>query len=123
VLTPPPLHNVGLRLLVGSCDSARRRPALQRVCGSVVRRKETFESKLREGHVDRRAENRRSTYEAEPAVVGAKLEWDEYPRGLIPGRRHSRLKHVRSRESRELREKINEYGISRLFDLGAKAHQ
>src|SRR5262245_22808401 len=35
------------------------RSPLQRLCGSVVCRKETLESKLRESHVDWRAENRR----------------------------------------------------------------
>ena len=122
VLTPPPLHNVGLRLLVGSCDSAGRRPALQRLCGSVVRRKETFESKLRERYVDWRAENRRRTYEAELAGVGDDLEWDEHPRGLVAGRRHPR-QQVRGRKFREFRKQVNERGISRSIDLGAKSHQ
>src|SRR5262245_62399152 len=70
--------------------AARVRSPLKRSCGSVVCRKETLESKLREGHVDWRAENRRSTYEAELAGVGYKLERDEHTRGLVAGRRHSR---------------------------------
>src|SRR5215510_10512339 len=99
------------------------RSPLQRLCGSVVCRKETLESKLRESHVDWRAENRRGTYEAELAGVGYKLERDEHTRGLVAGRRHPWLQHVRGWVFRELREQVDEYCISRLFDLGAKAHQ
>ena len=64
--------------LVESCESANGWSPLQHLCGSVVCRKETLESKLREGHIDWRAENRRSTYEAEHAGVGDKLERDEH---------------------------------------------
>src|SRR5262245_6809618 len=103
--------------------SAPARSRLQRLCGSVVCRKETLESKLRESHVDWRAENRRSTYEAELAGVGYKLERDEHTCGLVAGRRHPWLQHVRGWVFRELREQVDEDCIGSLFDLGAKAHQ
>src|SRR5262249_49041267 len=67
--------------------SAGGRSPLQRLCGGLVCRKETFESKLRERHVNWRGENRRRTYEAKLAGGGDDLEWDEHPRGLVAARR------------------------------------
>src|SRR5262245_66601266 len=82
--------------------SAPARSRLQRLCGSVVCRKETLKGKLRKCHVDWRAENRRSTYEAELAGVGYKLERDEHARGLVAGRGRSWLQLVCGWEFREL---------------------
>src|SRR5262249_6816187 len=82
--------------------SASPRSPLQRLRGRVVRRKETLESKLREGHVDRRAEYRRRAEEAEFSGVGDELQGNEHARGFVAGRRHARFQHVRCRKFREL---------------------
>src|SRR5262245_7824070 len=63
----------------------QRRSPVQRLRGRVVRRKETLESKLREGHVDRRAEHRRRAEEAQFSGVGDKLEGNEHARGFVAG--------------------------------------
>src|SRR5262249_34586172 len=81
-----------------------RRPSpLQHLRGRVVRWKKTLKSKLRKGHIDRRAEHRHGADEAQRADVGDELERDEYSRGFVAGRRHARFQHVRGRKFRELR--------------------
>src|SRR5262245_12044253 len=103
--------------------SAGGRSPLQRLCGGLVCRKETFESKLRERHVNWRAENRRRTYEAKLAGVGDDLEWDEHSRALVAARRHPRLQQIRGRKFRELLKQVDKRGISRSVDLATKSQQ
>src|SRR5215467_10212354 len=103
--------------------SAGGRSPLQRLYGGLVCRKETFESKLRERHVDWRAENRRRAHEAELAGVGYDLEWDEHSGGLVAGRRHPRLQQVRGRKFAELRQQVDKRSIGRSIYLAAKSHQ
>src|SRR5262249_1494675 len=59
-------------------DISHRRSPLERLRRCFVGRKETLESKLREGHVDRRAEHRRRAEEAQFSGVGDELEGDEH---------------------------------------------
>src|SRR5262249_28386150 len=83
---PPPMKEAIEQL--HSIAISHRRSPLERLRRCFVGRKETLESKLREGHVDRRAEHRRRAEEAQFSGVGDELEGDEHARAFIAGRRH-----------------------------------
>src|SRR5215831_10324784 len=104
-------------------DISHRRSPLERLRCCFVGWKETLESKLREGHVNRRAEHRRRAEEAQFSGVGDELEGDKHARGFIAGWRHEWVQHVCCWEFRELCEEVDQHSISGLSDLGSQTHQ